>query len=234
MGKGTNTAWSYSRLTDFEKCPYMMRLKYIDKIETPPNPFMDRGNRIHKSIEDFITGKADGLDPEIKTFTAELNSLRERYKSKTVEVEGEWGFTNKWEPCDWRDYERVWLRVKLDSYVHLNADIGTVIDAKTGRKYGNEIKHAEQGLLYAGCAFIRHPEKKKHIVEFHYFDQPETDNLTRVEYKPELVAKSLLSFEKRATIMLTATMFPPRPNIVTCGTCSYGRKKGNGYCKVSA
>ena len=233
MSKGQNTAWSLSRLWDFERCPYMMRLKYLDKVEQPPSPHMDRGIRIHKSIEDYITGKAEGLDPEIKTFKPELASLRERFKSGSVEVEGEWAFTSKWEVCDWRDYERVWCRVKLDSYVHLSNEIGTVIDAKTGRKYGNEIKHAEQGQLYAGAAFLRHPEKQKHIVEFHYFDQPESDNISRVEYKPTVAAKFLVSFEKRATKMLEATMFPPRPNIINCSRCPYG-KKGNGFCKVSA
>lgn len=231
MSKGQNTAWSFSRLTDFEKCPYMMRLKYIDKVEQPPSPAMERGIRIHKSIEDFITGKAEGLDPEITNFKPEIASLRERFKTGSVEVEGEWGFTNKWELCDWRDYERVWLRVKLDSYVHLSDDVGVVIDEKTGGKFGNEIKHAEQGLLYAGTAFIRHPEKKKHIVEFHYLDK---NDISRVDYKPEQAAKALVSFEKRAMKMLTATMFPPRPNIVNCKFCPYGRQKGNGYCKVSA
>lgn len=125
----------------------------------------------------------------------------------------------------------MWLRVKLDSYVHLSTDHGVVIDAKTGSKFGNEIKHAEQGQLYAGAAFLVHPEKKKHTVEFHYHDK---DDMSKVEYKPALAAKFLISFENRANKMLGATMFPPRPNIVNCGYCPYGRKKGNGYCKVSA
>jgi CRISPR/Cas system-associated exonuclease Cas4 (RecB family) len=230
MSKGQNTAWSFSRLMDFEKCPYMMRLKYLDKVETPPAPAMERGSRIHKSIEDYITGKAENLDPEITNFHPEINSLRERFKSGSVEVEGEWAFDSKWQICDWRDYDRVWVRVKLDSYVHLSDDIGVVIDEKTGSKYGNEIKHAEQAMLYAGTAFIRHPEKKKHITEFHYLDK---NDMTKVEFKPEHAAKALISFEKRANIMLNAAMFPPRPNIVNCKFCPYG-KKGNGYCKVSA
>jgi hypothetical protein len=231
MASGSHKAWSFSRLSDFEKCPYMMRLKYIDKVEQPENPYIARGIRIHTSIEDFITGKSDTLDPEIKTFKNEINSLRERYKTGSVEVEGEWAFTNKWVRCDWRDYEQVWLRVKLDSYVHLSEEVGVVIDEKTGSKFGNEIKHADQGQLYAGVAFIVHPEKKKHTVELHYLDK---DDITRVDYKQGMAAKILVSFEKRAQKMLGATMFPPRPNIITCRSCPYGRHKGNGYCKVSA
>lgn len=234
------TAWSFSRLMDFEKCAYMFRLKHIDKVSTDiggvaaPNPYADRGIRIHTASEDYITGKTTVLDPDLVNFSAELLSSRERFKNGQVEVEGEWAFDNKWQACDWRAYDKVWVRIKLDQYVNLSDDVGLVIDTKTGKRFGNEIKHGEQGQLYAGAAFLRHPEKKKILVEMHYVDQPAGQNLSQIEYQPGYAAKALVNFEKRATKLLTATMYPPRPNIFNCRYCPYGKHKGNGFCKASA
>lgn len=228
------TAGSFSRVVEFERCPFLHRSKNIDKIETPPNPFSERGILLHKAHEDYVTGKRDDIHPELAKFTHELTSLRERYKAGAVEVEQEWGFDRNWKPCDWRDWDNVWLRIKLDDFVNLDAETGLVIDLKTGRKYGNEIKHADQGLLYAGAAFLRYPAKKKIIVEMHYADQPENDKLSRVEYTPQYAAKGLVSFEKRLNNVLKANFFPPKPNIFNCRYCPYGRLKGNGYCKASA
>jgi CRISPR/Cas system-associated exonuclease Cas4 (RecB family) len=224
--------WSFSRLQVFEKCPYQYKLKFIDKVPEPENPFSARGVEVHSAHEDYVTGKRPDIHAELAAFSAEMNSLRERHKVGQVEIEEEWAFDNKWQRTDWRDYDRTWVRIKLDAKVNLTEDTALVIDGKTGRKYGNEIKHAEQGQLYAGATFLRQPTLKKVMVEFHYWDQKGDDRLTHVEYKPALAAKAILGFERRAIKMLSAAMYPPRPNIFNCSYCSYGRRKGNGHCKV--
>lgn len=219
---------------DYERCPFKYRLKYIDKIPEPDNPFSGRGIELHQAHEDYITGKREDLHPELAAFSPEINSLRQRYVGGTVLIEDEWAFDNKWQPSDWRDYKQTWVRIKLDAFVLLSPTVAIVIDGKTGKKYGNEIKHAEQGQLYSGATFLKKPDLEKVIVEFHYWDakKPE-DRITTVEYQPRFAVKAIVSFEKRARTMLNATTFPPRPNIFNCGYCSYGRKNGNGHCKAS-
>lgn len=226
------TFWSYSRLMDFEKCPYMYQLKHVDKVPQPENPFSARGIELHAAHEDYITGKRDDIHLELAEFAIEMKSLRTRYVAKQVEIEEEWAFDRQWQRTDWRDYDRTWVRIKLDAKVNLTPDTALVIDGKTGKKYGNEIKHAGQGQLYAGATFLREPTLQKTIVEFHYWDLKNDERITRVEYKPQFAAKVILSFEKRANIMLGATMFPPRPNVFNCRYCAYGKSRGNGTCKV--
>ena len=51
-------AWSYTRLSDFEACPYRFKLKYIDKKSEAPSPAAERGTLIHKQYEDFMTSPA--------------------------------------------------------------------------------------------------------------------------------------------------------------------------------
>lgn len=226
-----NVAWSFSRLMDYERCPYMMFLKYLEKSPQPPNEFAERGIRVHTNAEHFITGKTDKLEPDFDHFSPELNSLRERFKAGTVEVEEEWAFTSKWAACDWRDYANTWARIKLDAFVHLSEDVGLVGDFKTGKMFGNEIKHAIQGQLYAGSAFKRYPNKKKIIVEMYYLDQKD---LSRVEYTPQFALRALTNLEGRANAMLRAKSFPPRPNVINCRYCPFGKHNGTGVCKAAA
>lgn len=234
MGEQRITAGSFSRVYDFERCAAKARFKYVDRIPEPPNPYSERGIAVHKNHEQFVKGETDEILPDLEKFRPEMVSLRERYKAGHVEIEEEWAFDRDWKKRDWRDYENVRMRMKLDAMVHLSPTLGLVIDVKTGRRFGNEIKHAEQGQLYAGAAFLRYPTKERVLVEMHYVDQKDDDRLSQVEYSPQFGAKAIVSFEKRLDKMIAATVFPPRPNILNCRYCSYGRHKGNGHCKVSA
>lgn len=49
--------WSYSKLSLYKKCPAAFKFRYIDKVKTPPNKAMSRGNEIHTKIEDYVQWK---------------------------------------------------------------------------------------------------------------------------------------------------------------------------------
>jgi len=53
---------------------------------------------------------------------------------------------------------RTWARIKLDALVHQDEQSARVIDYKTGKKWGNEISHSQQALLYAIGTFLRYPD----------------------------------------------------------------------------
>lgn len=84
-------SWSYSRLLDFEACPFKAKLKIIDKIpeperELPPGKTEhanDRGTRIHLECENFVKGQGP-FPKEMKHFEAELKSVQARYKQCNV------------------------------------------------------------------------------------------------------------------------------------------------------
>jgi hypothetical protein len=56
-------SWSYSKLTDFEKCKKYFWLKHEEKVPEPERPLPpgktehanDRGTRVHTSCEEYIS-----------------------------------------------------------------------------------------------------------------------------------------------------------------------------------
>lgn len=217
-------AWSFSRLSVFERCRYQLKLNVIDKSPQGTRAAADRGTHIHGCMEDYIIGKDQKLAPELSSFSDEINNLKTRYASKQVDIEQNWAFDRTWQPvADWYSKE-AWCRVKLDAMVKLTPQHGVVIDLKTGKKSGNEIKHADQGQLYAGATFLKYPKLKHIDVEFWYSDH---DDLTNISYTPEDAAKFIVSFEKRGRQLTEATQFPPNPSIFTCRICDY-RNVANG------
>ena len=225
-------AWSYSRLVDFEQCKLRAKLKYVDRIPEPARPLPpgktehanDRGTRIHEAGERFVRGGVE-LIPELKAFEAEFHDLRNKYKHGMVSLEGEWAVNKDWEPVAWGARD-AWARIKLDAFVCLSRTHAVVIDYKTGRKFGNEIKHAEQTQLYQLAAFLRYPELETIDVELWYTDQ---DDLTHMKYTRSQGMRFFQNFNQRGIAMTSAEEFPPSPNVFACKWCPYG-PRGTGDC----
>lgn len=222
-------SWSFSSLEVFEKCPHRAKLKYVDRIPEPENKYAARGTAIHDNAEAFVRGEVETFLPELNTYADELRKLRELYAKGRVVVEQEWAYDRDWNQTDWRA-DNAWLRLKLDFLVLMDEDMGMVIDLKSGRRDGNEIKHAQQGQLYTGVTFIRYPDFRKVVTEFWYSDQ---NDLSNVVYTPQQAAKFLAAFDRRAKAMTSATQFPAKPSIFNCKWCPYRPVDagGDGACK---
>ena len=100
------------------------------------------------------------------------------------------------------------------------------INYKTGKKFGNEISHSQQGLLYAIGTFFRYPELEYVQVEFWYLDKGET---TKKQYTREQAMQFAPGWHSRALVMTTATDFDPTPSKDSCRWCSY-RKGDHPEC----
>ena len=96
------------------------------------------------------------MPDSLKKFKDEFEELRQLFEEAKVELEGEWGFTKDWEICGWME-GRTWARIKLDALVNESDTSARVIDYKTGKRFGNEISHSQQALLYAIGTFLRYP-----------------------------------------------------------------------------
>lgn len=226
--------WSYSKLSTFEQCKFRAKLQYIDKIPEPERPLPpgktehanDRGTRIHDAAENFVK-KDIKLIPELKAFSDELHALKELHRQGMVSLEGEWAHDKEWNPTAWNS-SNAWLRLKLDAYIQVSPEHAIVVDYKTGRKHGNEIKHAEQGQLYMTSVFIRYPELETVTVEFWYTDQ---NDLTSVTYTRAQSEHFLKKYTSKGDLITSCKDFPPNPNIFSCKWCPYG-PKGTGHCTV--
>ena len=228
---GPVRSWSFSALQTYEKCPYNTKLKSVDKLAGPvreaDNP-MERGNRIHKAAEDYIMGKDHHLDPALaKHMSAHYAAMRNMYTKGVVTVEEEWCYDFELNQTGWKD-KSTWLRAKLDCGVHLSDDEFLVQDHKTGKLFGNEVKHASQGMFYAGLASVRYPEIAKFHVEFWY---PDVNELTRTTFTRRQSGIFLAKFMERGKAMTSAIDFPAKPSEPNCRYCEYGKNKGVGACE---
>jgi hypothetical protein len=215
---------SYSKLTDFEACPYKTKLKHVDRVPEAKAPAAERGTAIHQLAEDFVLGKIAVLPEELRKFSDEFSSLRTQYVDGKVSLEGEWGFDKNWSVTD---YKTAWLRMKLDARVHTTPTTAVIVDYKTGKRFGNELKHGEQTLLYGLAEVLREPQIERVTVELWYLD---IDDLHAQSFTRDKILKFLPAFEKRLLALTNATKFPPKPNVFACKWCPYGPAKG-GQCE---
>ena len=122
-----------------------------------------------------------------------------------------------------------WLRLKLDACVFIDPTHAIVIDYKTGRKYGNEVKHAEQLQLYQLVTFLRYPELEKVTAELWYLDQGVEFTTSRTFTRSQGL-RFKTAFDKRGMALTTNTDWRPNPSFVTCQWCQYGPWNG-GQCQ---
>ena len=170
------TAWSFSRLKDFEQCPLKAYKKYVEKLSQDhmDRTAADRGTMVHTACENFVQGKGDFIK-EMAKFRDYFADLKIKYEAGDVILEEDWGFTKDWEPTGWFD-DNVWCRMKLDNFrvIERNDDgdpiVGAPSDYKTGKKYGNEVSHGQQGQIYAVGSFLRYPTLEVATVELIYLD----------------------------------------------------------------
>jgi hypothetical protein len=205
----------------------LAKLKYVDKIPEPERPLPpgktehanDRGTRIHEAAEHYVKGGID-LVPELAGFKDDYEELRRLFAEGAITLEGEWAVNSDWTPVAWGSSD-AWCRMKLDAFVLTSPTTARVIDYKTGRRFGNEVKHTEQGQVYQLATFLRFPELEHITVEFWYLDLGETDvkNYSR--------AQGTAYFDKyndRFTKITDCSEFPANPNAFSCRWCPY---KGN-------
>jgi CRISPR/Cas system-associated exonuclease Cas4 (RecB family) len=233
---GPIKSWSHSRLSEFEKCKRRVFLKNVQKIDEPIRPLLpgktehanDRGTRIHDNCERYVRGDEVELCFEAeKHFGMHLAFLRVLYEEGTVSLEGEWGMDRDWCPTD---YRTAWFRCKLDAIAFFGKTHAVVIDYKSGKRYGNEIKHGEQMQLYTLSAFLRYPELQEVRTELWYVDLGETAVMT-MRRDQGLRFKS--NFDRRGHKITDCTDFPPSPNYESCKFCMYGpfpEAGASGHC----
>lgn len=225
-------AGSYSRLKVFSTCPHQAKLKYIDKIPENDRPLLpvgkeypnDRGSRVHDCAEQFVRGTKgfEKLIPELKNFEKQLHRLRDLFPTGRVMMEDMWYFDNSWTalPNETENWSPdIYMRIMLDVVVFsVDGKTAIVIDYKTGRKYGNEVTHAEQTQLYALAVFLRFPKVEAVIAELWYTDQ---DEISTMEFTRKQGMRFFKNWNNRMVKMTTTVIFPTKANMYNCRWCAY-------------
>lgn len=217
----TIPSWSISSIQVYDQCPYRAALRWRDKIpDNQPKTAADRGTQIHQEAEDYVTGKGD-FTPALRHFKNDFVALKKHADEGRVVCEEEWGFDRNWRVSGWRE---AWLRLKCDAVCFLSPSHVVVVDHKSGRRFGNEVKHAVQLQLYALCALIRYPNAEQVTCELWYLDQNELASF--VMHRKQM-GKYLKLFDQKGRKFTEDTVFKPNPNVESCKYCPYHPSKQN-------
>lgn len=232
--KGRFTAWSYSRLAEWEECALRAKYKHLDKLPTKGSPAMERGSAIGSMAETYAKGERRVLPKELAQFKDGFKDLKARFKSQKepIVVEEMWGISAAWKSVAWNDWNNCWARVKMD-VAYVEGDTAYPIDHKTGKYRPETVGVYESQLeLYSMGSLIAWPQVNVVKPRLWFLDQGITHEgppgapmvITRKDL-PKLQKK----WEKRVKPMLLDATFKPNPGNA-CRWCDFTKAKG-GPCK---
>lgn len=217
--------WSWSQLSIYETCPLQAKFKYIDRVPEPPRKQAMRGDETHKMLEDFVNGKGK-LSSEFEHFRGPLQDAAE-WPAKNRLTEVKEMFDSNWQLT--QDRNQQWLVIKSD--LKLRGDgFSLVVDYKTGKRFGNELKHYQQKQLYGISEVCVNPDVEEVVCEIWYLDLPK-DNVWSTTFKPSSLLAAREQINRRVETMMTDKVFRHRANKETCKWCPYS-PRGNGHCPV--
>lgn len=150
-------SWSHSALKDYEGC----QRRYHEVRVLKKYPFVQSeaalyGDQLHKAAEDYVR---DGTAiPDAFSFLRPtIDKLLEKPGRKLPEYE--MALTKDLQPCNWRDWDRVWVRGKADLLIVDDDNLTAwIVDYKTG---SNKYPDRDQLVLMACMVFELFPHIRK-------------------------------------------------------------------------
>ena len=229
------TAWSFSRLIEWEECPFKAHQKHILKNTEPDKPVFQRGRDIEEAAYKYIFSKTPlPLPKSCTAFPDEFKLMRKQ--RKVVISNHDMAFDKDWRPVEWFS-KSAWVRVKMDllleeplglsrggKYKHWRVH---VVDLKTGRIYEDKLDQLDLYNLAALCLgdeIITHGPQVS-FAEMWYLDQGETRE--RSLFLTD-VAKAKAYWAKRVKPLFADKSFLPRPG-QHCKWCHLAKSNG-GPC----
>lgn len=214
----------------YRNCHYWARLKYLERSPEPPRDAddrRDRGTARHTLAENFILADDAPFPQELIKFEGLLTDVRNvrRDGLGVVEMEVPHYFDQNWRPCE--EANR-WLVVIPDIKVTVPGQFSLTIDEKTGKKFGNELKHYGQCELYAVTAWIEDPSFIEQEAELWYLDLSDVWPIT---FTTAQLDKARARLDTEVNKMMADRVHRPNPSKMTCKYCPYS-PRGTGACPV--
>lgn len=218
-------AWSYSRLSKWEKCPASAYYAFILRIAEPKSEAMERGTLAHAHAAAIIMGEPSDATLISAAWRAKLLDIGASYKGD-IEVELQAAFRADWSRTDWfaRD---AWCRVIFDAFAYTPGNPIVVNEHKTGKP---RAEHTAQASLYAAAASVMIPDVPVDVY-INYLDLNPVNESGRVlhRFSAASAKKQVATWEKRVAPMMKDTDYPATPGN-QCRWCSFAASKG-GPCE---
>lgn len=196
---------SYSKLKNFESCPFKHLKVDIQRQYTESSEQLDWGNKVHKAFEDAFN-KGVSLPVQMAPWQKWIDLVK-ALPGDEILVEQKWALTRDFQPTEYFG-PSAWWRARGD-VLKVCGKQAAMIDWKTGA-----MKHdSVQLILNAACAFAYHPEVEEIRATFIWLqdDCPSSDDYTRSEVASALrggILERIGALEQA----YTRQDFPKRPS----------------------
>ena len=206
-------SWSYSKLKNYENCPFKYLKVDVQKQFKEETDQLDYGNKVHDCLKIALTtGKP--LPSEFDVWQHWVDGIRAL--PGDLMVEQKYAITREFAPCEYFG-PKVWYRGIADAVKIDQTRVG-IFDWKTGK-----IKHDPiQLMLSTACVFAFHPEIQKARTTFIWLTENvvSSEDFTRADIHNAWPA--ILERVKELEDATTRQIFNPKPG----GLCK-------NYCPVS-
>jgi len=228
-------SWSYSRWGTYEECPKKAFFKFIQKLQEPSSPVLERGTALHELCEHYLRGMKRTIPKELDKIADTLKD----YKKRGAIPEAEFAYDRDWNPVDWFA-KNAWVRIKADVVIPpiVDADDPTVEihDFKTGGEKklasGDFEDYYTQLELYALAGLLTYPLAQRVKTSLVFIDHGKTIE-HREEFKRGDEKKIMKKWETRTKKMLADKAFKEKPGNA-CRWCHFRKSneaKGGGQCR---
>ena len=213
--------WSYSRLSDYERCPLFFYFKHIAKMEEPPNQWAAWGTEVHKQAEGYVSGQIKRLPASLKHVKPEIEQLR----NAGAETEQTWWIDKHWQEVAAGDWDNAWLLIRADFTDIPDDGRVRVTDLKTGKL--RETEHKDQLRLYATAALSLYEDADSAVARALYADHGVS---IEREYLRIDLKRQQAYYTKRAKPLFNSSRYDPTPSEDACRWCFQAKSRG-GNCQ---
>lgn len=214
--------WSYSRWSDYERCPYYAKAKHIDKIPEPGNAAMSRGLEIHRLADEFLKGSLARVPKVLASVADRLKGLK---KAKALS-ELKMAVNRQWKQTPFFGETGV-CRIVTDA-LSVKSKSAELVDWKSGKSQNTPIEVGERQLSLQAIGVLSiYPLVEEVKASLNYVD--EAGHEQSVIFNRKQIPALTKQWDKDTRAMLNDTEFKPRVNS-KCRFCPYSKSKG-GTCK---
>lgn len=215
---------SHSFYNQLENCPHQAFHRYVAKtlpyVETVE---MKWGNEVHHAMEMRIKAGAD-LPEEMAAAEPIAQQFHDMSKVVAVRCELELAMTVDGQPCEYKDWDKVWFRGKLDC-VTRTSDAAWMVDWKTGNVREDPTELERHALLLK----VNRPELERIIGEYFWFKTGQPGIRYTFQQHDKVYAK-LVNLRAEAETYLKTGEWPKRKTPL-CGWCDVMSCENNTKAK---
>jgi len=190
----------------FDNCPLRYkRQRVLKEVRDQGGEASLRGERIHKSVEEYLANGTP-LDDESKKLSAAANTIKKMAGKMDMKVEQELTINNKLGKTGWWD-DDAWFRSKIDVLL-MGKTKAVMFDWKTGKRRPDYT----QLNLFSMMVFLHYPDIEEVTSAFVWMNDNAIDKTTHDRRQLPALVKQLLVKTHRIEDAQKEDVWPAKPS----------------------